>query len=324
MSFVKEKPFVAGVGLVTLLAAGGLGYFIVQQGSRYEEALETYEEAQASDSQYQNMKLFPTAENRDAKDAAVEKYQSRLQAVEEKMASYKPVSLNDVSSDQFTSKLKAEAAQLRSAFEAAGTELPNTFAMGFETYLTQLPRQESTGELNYQLDAASWLLGELAKNRPSAITNINRPELEVERTGSQLPEGVNRLPYQLTFKGTEKALRNLLSSIGTSDTYLFEINSLQIENEKQAPPKKDDAEFGRVEAAGNDVDLSGGDEEEPAGNGGFVIPGQVVEDEPAAPAPRLNQGGGEMVLSQVLGQEEVFAFLDLELVVLPVTQAPAN
>ena len=321
MSFIKEKPFVVGVGVVTLLAAGGLGYFITQQSARYEAAVESYGDAQSNDSQFRNMELFPTEENREKKEEAVEVYSERLSKVEETMASYAPATLNDVTSDQFTSKLKAEAETLRSAFEAAGTELPNTFAMGFEQYLSQLPRQEATGELNYQLDAVTWLLKELARERPSAITNINRPKLSIEDDGQPLSEGVHRWPYQLTFKGTEKALRTLLSSISQSDNYLFEIDAVRISNEKTTAPKKDDVEF--VKVAGG-LPAAEPEVEEPAGNGGFVIPGQIVEDEPEEPiAPAaVPSAGGEMVLSQVLGQEEIIVLLDLDLVVLPVPSAP--
>ena len=320
MSFIKEKPFVAVVGALTLVAAGGLGYFITMQNSRYDTALQDYEDAQTDDSQYRKMDLFPSKENQQKKKEAVENYEAELAAVKESMSSYVPTSIIDVTSDKFTTRLKAESDKLRSEFEAVGTELPDRFGLGFESYLTKLPRQEATGELGYQLDASTWLLGELVKARPTALKNIKRKSLSVENNGEPLPDGINRMEYELTFEGTEKTLRSLLSSIGNAKNYLFEITAIRIANEKATPPEQGDVEFVRIEAE----EAAAAAEEEENTGGGFVIPGQApAEPEPEVAAP-VEQEGGEMILSQILGEEKITVYLGLELVVLPPAAQASN
>ena len=87
---------------------------------------------------------------------------------------------------------------------------------------------------------------------------------------------------------------------------------MRIQNEKRSkPPKKDDVEFDAP------VGVGVGDTFENSFDNELIPEGDPPEGDPVDPAsdPVLpdEEEGGERVLGQVLGAEEVFVFLQLDL-----------
>lgn len=225
--------------------------------------------------------------------------------------------------------------------------------LGFEKYTVSPPPNEATAFLSYQLDALDWLFGALADARPTALVNVYREELPVENGEPMDGGGDERgrpgrgrgdetekkpfhlLPVELTFKAREPAARAFLEKVASNSEHFFVIRSVRVQNEKRdKAPQKDDVDFEAAPAGGAfdptfplippPGEEPEGDTPAPEGDTPPADPSDPTEDiplfpvEPPADTPAPVPGGGDegegdRILGQILGAEEIFVFLDLEL-----------
>jgi hypothetical protein len=334
MSWIQENKFLVALGGATLAGLIAL-YFVGAHGAGgYADAKEQFDAAAADASGFERLSLYPKKENANMKDKALKDYRASLEAFQEKFAPYRPADLKNISPQEFADHLLAANKEVRKAFEDAGATLPEQFFVGFEDYKSKLASPNSTGLLNYQLEAIKSLLLELAKTKPAELRNLFRPAIPEESGGSfDSKDAVARqFPLEITFTGPEKSVRNYLSAIMKLENQFVVVRSLRIKNEKKDPPRKEDAHFeapaGAAAPGAAAADVFSG----------FVLPG----DDTAAPAPEAPKPAGEpaapapeaaapspapgdtcRILYQVLGEEKVMVFLRLDLMeFLPAKKLP--
>ena len=325
MSWIKENKFLAALGGGTL-AGVVLLYFVGSQGaSRYDTAKSEFDAASSEASSYEQGPLYPKPENRDAKRKAIDDYRKAVESLQTAFQQFRPAAITNSSPQEFTNKLLAANTEIRAAFEDGGVAVPEPFFVGFEKYKTSLASGNSTGILDYQLNAIKDLMLSLAKAKPTELKNLYRPELPEEVPGQTYSAGdavARPFPLEITFFGPEKSVRDFLTAINKADKQYVVIRSLRISNQKKDPPRAADAQFDKPApkpAAG----ASG------AFSGGFVLPG----DEPAAaakpaevaPAPDAapKPADSSRILSQVLGNEQLQVFVRLDVLqFLPAKKLP--
>jgi hypothetical protein len=321
MSWIKDNKFLVTLGGGTLLGVAIL-YFVGAGGSsRYDEAKTKFDEAAGEASSFEKLALYPKPENRDGKKKALDEYRKSVDSLQTAFDKYRPKDLKNVSPQDFTTNLKSTDAEIRKAFEEAGTTVPEAFFAGFERYKTTLALGNATGVLNYQLDGVKNILLELAKARPSEFRNLYRPSLPEEdnQTYTAPANAVARpLPLEITFVGPEKSAREFLSSISKADKQFVVIRTLRITNAKKEPPRAADAQFEKPAAAKPAASSPFG--------GGFVLPGddaKPAEPEKPAAAAAPDHADSSRILSQVLGNEQIQVFVRLDILqFLPVKKLP--
>lgn len=333
MTWIKDNKFLVALGGATLVAV--IVFFVVgsKGKARYDEALEEFSAAASEASTFERLPLYPRDENRDGKTKALDEYRSAVESLQNAFGPFRPEEIKNVSPQDFTNRLKSVNDEVVLAFNEAGTKFPEPFFSGFEAYKTSLARGESTGILGYQLGKIRNIMLALAQAGASELKNLHRPPLP-EEEGRKFEPGPNAvfrsMPLEVTFMGTEKAVREFVSQIVKTDQQFVVIRSLRISNAKQDPPRAADAKFDRPAAAAPAAtDVFG------AGFGGdFVLPGEepeegdadtpAAEDAPAAlPAPAPGPEDSSRILSQVLGNEEVQVFLRLDILqFLPARKLP--
>lgn len=324
MSWIKENKFIVALGGGTLVGAIAL-YWVGSSGAtRYAEAKTQFEEAATEASGFERLALYPKTENRDGKRKALDEYRKSTETLQSAFAKFRPKEIKNISPQEFTDRLKTADAEVRTAFEEAGTTVPDAFFVGFEGYKTSLARANTTGILDYQLNSIKSILLDLAKARPTEFKNLHRPSL-VEENGQAYTPPANAvarpLPLELTFIGPERSAREFLSSIVKLDNQFLVIRAIRISNTKKDPPRASDAKFDKPAAAKATAaaDVFGG---------GFVLPGDdVVPDEAEKPAevaaPVAPPADSSRILAQVLGNEEVQVFVRLDLLqFLPAKKLP--
>ena len=332
MSWIKDNKFLVALGGGTLVAVI-VCYLLGSKGkARYEAALEEFNTAASEASGFERLALYPRPENRDGKTKALDEYRSATESLQAAFEPFRPKSIENVTPQDFTNKLKSVNDEVVAAFKESGTVFPEAFFCGFENYKTSLARGESTGILSYQLGGIRGVLLALAKAGPSELKNLHRPLLEEEngRKFEPSPTAAARaLPLEITFMGTEKSVREFISSITKPDEKFIVIRSLRIGNAKKDPPRAADAKFEKPAAPAPAVgDIFGGgfvlpDEEpaEPAAGGEDKAEEAAPAAEPEAPAAQPTDSS--RILSQVLGNEEVQVFLRLDLMqFLPAKKLP--
>jgi hypothetical protein len=316
MSWIKENKFLATLSGGTLLGAALLAFVGLQGNSKYSKLKESFDTAATEASEFEGQSLYPVPENRDGKSKALENYKQAVGAVQAAFEPFRPKEIKDISPQQFTDRLLAANTEVRSAFEEAGTKLPDPFFLGYERYKTSLASGTTTGVLDYQLSSVKNLMLALAKAGASEVKNLYRPNLPEEENLVYTPatgEVARRYPLEITFTGSEKSVRQFFSSISKAQNEFVVIRSLRITNDKKDPPRTSDVKFEKAEAPASSS--ATGD------TGGFVFPGQDVK--PAAETAAKPMADSSQILSQILGKEKVQVFLRLDLLqFLPAKKLP--
>lgn len=323
MSWIKDNPFVAALGGITVVTTGALVFFGSHSSGTYQEHLDQYLADSAKVTEAEKLSIYPNAANSRAKSKALTDYRSDLSKLQSNFASYRPESLKKLTGQEFIDNLKAADAKVREAFKASKTTVPDAFFLGFEAYKGgALAKEGATGILDYQLGAASELFLSLAKAAPSELRNVYRSPLPEETGGTyDAKDAIFRpLSMEVTFTGTERSVREFLNSIEGSDSYYYTIRSIRINNSRDKGPSPEDAKFETAKPAAG---AAGGSD--PFGGGGFVIPGEAAPATPAPAAAAAKPAAPETgrILQQVLGTEEISVFLRIDVLqFLPTKELP--
>ncbi len=325
MSWIKDNKFIAGLAGGTLLGIIVL-FFVGSHGSgKYEQAKEKFETAKDEASGYEKLAHYPKTENKDAKSKAIGVYRQSVESLQTAFEPFRPKEIKNISIQEFTDRLLATDKEVRAAFEEAGTVVPEPFFVGFERYKTSLAPGNTTGILEYQLNSIKTLMLSMAKAKVGELKNLYRPSIPEEEGQTYTPADTSvarAFPLEISFTGTEKSVRDFISSVVKTDNQYLVIRSLRISSMKKDPPRASDAQFDKPAA------------EKPAGgadafSGGFVLPGDeapaATPEKPAATATAAKAADSSRILSQVLGSEQVQVFLRLDLLeFLPAKKLPES
>ena len=168
--------------VVVVIVAVGAFMFGRNTSSLYEEAKDSYGGYASNVQTLKSKKPFPSEQNARDFEAQIDSYEAVVSALQDKMLAYLPETFEDIAPPKFIENLNAVRADVTSAFDAGGIEYPgDTFYLGFKNYTGSLPKEEATAYLDYQLSAMKALFEVVAEAKPSALLNVHRPELSVEK-----------------------------------------------------------------------------------------------------------------------------------------------
>lgn len=335
MSWIQENKFVAGLAGITAVMGGVILYIGNSQSNEYEEKIAEYQRLADKFRNLQKSKPFPSKNNLQVREESIAAYEGVINDVGNTFNAFQAGKTEKLSPSQF-GKLRVKMdKELRESYNKAGIVLPENTAFGFEKYKSALPKPQATQMLKYELDAAQWLLTQLAVAKPTELNSIRRHPLDVEngkavttvksrrggaRKGvpAQSSKAYTLMPMEIAFTGSESSMRDFLQSMVNSKEYFFSIRALRIRNEKQTPPSVKDANFpaNRVRA------VVPGDDNEADPFAGIALPGpdgDEVEIDPGVqavpdPAPQLKTNKGERILMQILGDEKIHVFIRFDVV----------
>ncbi|MCH7224515.1 Amuc_1100 family pilus-like protein [Haloferula sp. A504] len=333
MSF-QENKFPILLGAVTAVVTGGLIFWSMKSGGKYEEAKSDYDNADRKIGQLMRVDPKPTEGNQVAKKQAVDAYAESVAKLQEAFDPRRATKLQNIEPSAFTDSLLSARKRVLAEFEKSGTTVPEQFFLGHGRFSDTLPQKKDTGVLSYQLGAFEDLLTKLAQAAPTALTNIYWAGVP------EVPEGAAVVPHpiEITFRGPESSLREFLSSLDDTGKYYYVVRTMRVMNERDSAPNAQDARFERVVTPTPDLGGPGSIFGDP---GGFVFPeedgledldstedpadggaegegegeGLPVEEVPAPPAPAPEPAAptdsGE-ILKQVLGDEKIQVFLRID------------
>lgn len=333
--WIKENKFEAGLLLAVVLVAIIAVVMGGSLGTKYQEAKDGYETETQSIAKKKALKPSPTPGGVKDYTEAVAEYRKEIKNLQTNLLTkFLPASVEEIGSSAFSEKLTAARARLAAGLQEAQIEFPeDKWHLGFGQYLNSPPKDKATGHLAFQLEALAGLHESLIAAKPSALLNLHRPELAVEKAAAPEEEESSsrkgrkprnaepvdpftRMPVEITVQGSEPAIREFIKSIAGNKQHYFVIRSLRLQNTKpNEAPRKDDVEFDEVIEDAFPEDDFGEVGEDPGGPGiEGEGPGIEGEDEPEPVVPLDQPGGSGQVLGQVLGAEELVAFLALDLI----------
>ena len=336
MHLIKNNPFLSGLIGITVVICGALYYLGSKGVGRYEEAKSEFDLAFQEVSKSERIPLYPEAENRDAKTKALADYRESIDDFRSLFDKYRKDDIKNISTQEFTERLKAANDEVSEALTEAGCDIPEDFFMGFESYRDKLALTEATGMLEYQMEGLKHALLDLAEARPTELIKVFREKIPEEIRPGAKQENANAVArqfgFEICFKGSENAAREFITSLGDTEPYYYIVRCVKIENERDDPPTVSDAKFERVreEPKKEDNNPFGADffnldnegpapDGDPEGPGDGAEPEGGVEEVEEAPEPV----DSSRILAQVLGSEEVLVFVRFDLTLfLPTKELP--
>lgn len=333
MHLIKNNPFLTALIGITVVVCGALFYLGSKGADKYEEAKTEFDNAFNAVKKSEGIPLYPTAENRDAKKKALSDYNQSIDDLRALFDKYRKDDIENISTQEFTGRLKAANSEVTKALADAGCEVPEDFFMGFETYRDTLALTEATGLLDYQVEGLKHALLDLAKARPTELIKVFREKIPEESRGNaNLPPGdvARQFGFEISFKGSENAAREFITSLGDTEPYYYIIRCMRIENEQDEPPTVSDAKFERQRAEAEEEPedpfgigfFNDAEEAEPAVDPEGAEPG-VGEDEVAVVEEAPEPVDSSRILAQVLGAEEILVFVRFDLTLfLPKKELP--
>jgi hypothetical protein len=327
MTWIKENKFLAGLLGITVLLAALLIFFGMKSSKGLEEVQAEIAAKQSSLVRMKKLDPYPTDESAKAKETNLKTVLAKANEVREKLLAFRPGSLDNVPGKTFSENLSVTVEKVKQLFPGEDA-LPNTFHLGFESYTGSLPKEDATGVLTYELGAMEYLFEELAAAGVTEIRNLHRAKLPPENGDSWPNEAkptrsrggnrptpkknvggprrapvtfethpyiAHRLPFEVVFKGPELAVRQVLTNLGNSDKYFFDVRAGRVLNPSPIP------------SGGKSASAAAKAKESDFGTG------IVIEGVDPPPATDSGSAPSVKVLEKVSGGDELIVYLRADL-----------
>lgn len=317
MNWFKENPFLAGLIGVTVVIAGALGYLLMQEMTRYQEATDGYSQAVAKLHGLQERAPFPNQKNLETARAQSSEYKKSLEDVRQQLAGMELPLNSSIRPQQFQDDLRTAVNETAAKAQQAGVALPANFYLGFSQYANNLPSEKAAPHLARQLVLIKQLVQQLIDFKIKSLDSLDRTPLPQENPNAATAESAapqrqaqgrpgraagnsdrdaekvfERYPFDLAFTAEQSKLRVAFNALLNGKDFLI-VRALEVQNTSPAGPL-----VGGGEAAGG----------APQAPGGMVTGGQ----EPAR------------ALNVILGQELVRAALRIDILDFPDVEEKAN
>jgi len=233
MNWFSENKIFSSILIVILLGCLALGYLTFAERGRYTEALQAYETGMA--------KLA------DLRGRSPYRDEGNLKKIQEQVGAYKKMtdtlrsdlinsqgSLAAIDPTIFQNRLRELVSRTVEHANQRGVQLPEKFYLGFEKYENELPRNDITGLLDWQLTAVEAVINRLIDLKISKVENILRPplpgEISAEPPSKEVPL-YKKYPFEVVFLGYPGSLQSILNDMVSLPQFTI-VRALRVENEQ--------------------------------------------------------------------------------------------
>ncbi len=237
MKWLKENPFLAGLGIATAIIVGVLTFMAWGASDQYGVTLASYNESVQKLHGLQNRAPFPNKENYDKLQAIEKDYKAELTNLKAKLVKMEIPLKPDIKPQQFQDELRVAVDDVVKKAAAAGVNIPKDFYLGFSQYINSPPSDRATPGLDRQLTVISQLVNHLIDYKVQSIDGLERKPLPEEGSGAIKPTGnlVERFPFEVSFTAEQSRFRVSFNSLLSADQFLL-IRALSVQNTNQEGP----------------------------------------------------------------------------------------
>jgi hypothetical protein len=240
--------FLAAFAVGLLLAF----WFLLHARNEFSEASTQFNEAAKERNRLEHLDPFPNEENFRKTQAAFENYRASLNKTKEELKT-QVVPSTPLTPSEFQSRLRQAILNVTERARANRVKLPESFHLGFNEFITALPDTAAASLFGQQLGQIELLVNILIDNRVDEITNLKRPNASTGLVASPIPVAgkppkaakqsmvVERGFVSLVFKASPLAQRKVLNQIASSERQFLIVRALQIRNERQEAPSREQA-----------------------------------------------------------------------------------
>ncbi|MEY5010431.1 MAG: hypothetical protein RLZZ253_1570 [Verrucomicrobiota bacterium] len=280
MNWFKQNKGLSAYFLLVLAGSGFLGFKLVDAQSRLEESMDAFGGSAQELNRLRALAPYPEKQNLER----VQAQQSELSAeVDQLRAGLRAnqLPLEPVTEVEFQDRLKETVERITASAAKAGVALPEKFYMGFDQYQSEPPKKELAPHLARQLKAIEWVISQMIANRVRAVERLSREPLpeeaekqkgvkaakvekaEPDRTqgrsgrleAASQPEDeskreIVRHGFEVGFRSAQASFQKTLNEVAASKVQFYIPTRLEVRNEKEKGPAKDEVKPAEGEAGG--------------------------------------------------------------------------
>ena len=279
MNWFKQNKGLSAYFLLVLAGSGFLGFKLVDAQSRLEESMDAFGGSAQELNRLRALAPYPEKQNLER----VQAQQGELSAeVDQLRAGLRAnqLSLEPVTEVEFQDRLKETVERITASAAKAGVALPEKFYMGFDQYQSEPPKKELAPHLARQLKAIVWVISQMIANRVKAVERLSRDPLPEEaekqkgaktakvekaepdrgqgrsgrldaasQSGDASKPEIVRHGFEVGFRSAQTSFQKTLNEVAASKVQFYIPTRLEVRNEKEKGPAKDEVKTAEGEPA---------------------------------------------------------------------------
>jgi hypothetical protein len=234
--------FLIAFAVTVLLAV----WFLFRARNAFAEAFAEFNRVATERTRLEHLNPFPNENNYRKTQAGFENYGTALNMSKEELTK-QVVPRTPLAPNEFQSRLRQAILSTTERARANRVKLPNNFYLGFDEFVTALPNTADVPLLGQELGQIELLISILIDARVDAITAFKRAIPSAEPAASPVapkataaaPTVVEGAIVDLTFTASPAAMRKVLNQTASSDRQFFIVRALQVRNEQQKGPSRE-------------------------------------------------------------------------------------
>ena len=239
MSAFAENKIFASLVILVALASAALAYLTFSESGHYNEALDSYRSGMEKLTRLRGLAPYRNLENLKKVQEQVNNYRGLTAGLQTDLVK-RQGAIEPMEPAVFQGRLRDLVSKTVDHANQRGVQLPLKFYLGFETYENQLPKNEITGLLNWQLSAVEAVVNRLIDLKVNSVTAILRPpvpgEVTPEPSSKELPL-LKKYPFEITFTGYPGNVQSIMNDLGSFPQFTI-LRAMRIENEQLKSPAR--------------------------------------------------------------------------------------
>ncbi|MEO7933647.1 MAG: Amuc_1100 family pilus-like protein [Chthoniobacterales bacterium] len=239
MNWFTENKIFTSVLMVIVVAALALGYLTFAASGKYDEAVQSYQTGMAKLTQLRSLAPYRNTENLKKVQAQVTEYKGQTEELHAELIQRQGM-IAPIDPSAFQGHLRELVSKTIEHSTQRGVELPPKFYLGFERYESELPRNDITGLLNWQLAAIDAVVNRLIDLKVAKISSVLRPALPGELVAEPSSKDVplfKKYPFEVVFVGYPGNVQTLLNDLDSFPQFTI-ARAVRIENEQLKSPSR--------------------------------------------------------------------------------------
>ena len=253
-----QNKLVVGLGAGLLLIFGVFTWFLYQSYDAFGVAEQEFQDNAKKLYDLQHLPLYPEKSNLKVMEEQKKIADESVIALHKQLV---PLSfpLEAMTPEQFQDALNASVKTLVEKAAKANVKLSDKFYLGFSEYQTAIPRPEAAAVLGRQLKCIELAVDTMIEKKVISIGEIRRPHLPEEdkqkaaqaqatpppnprarQAEKPAPELLSKYPFEIQFVTDEKAFQTVLNELSKTDKQFFIIRPLEVKNQSDKSPKKNE------------------------------------------------------------------------------------
>ncbi len=237
MNWFADNKLFSGSLAAIVLAILALGFLAFSGSGQYTEAEAAYQAGMTKLTQLRSIAPYRDAGNLKKRQEQVATYRELTDGLHKDLIEKQGV-IDPMEPSAFQTRLRELVSKTVEHATNRGVELPPKFYLGFETYESQLPRNDVTGLLNWQLTAVNSVITRLIDLKVAKINSVVRAPLPGEITAEEKAKEaplLKKYPFFVSFTGYPGNLQATLNDLVSFPQFTI-ARAVRVENEQLKSP----------------------------------------------------------------------------------------